>query len=159
MSSDPTRPNRKPPWKRTFLAALAAEGTVVAAAKAAGRNRSYCYEAREADAAFARAWDEIDGAVADALEAEAIRRAQNGVDRDVYYQGQVVGQERQFSDSLLQFLLRGKRPEVYADRTRLDVAGVAGRPVEVLVIPDDADRAVEVARILAEAGAIPGAAS
>lgn len=145
---------RRRPWKHAFLDALREHGTVSAAATAAGRNRSYCYEARANDPAFAAAWDEIDGAVTDQLEAEAIRRAKDGVINDVYFRGEVVGQERVYSDSLLQFLLRGKRPEVYGDRTRLDVAGVPGAPVE-LVVPTDDERAAEIVRILADAGAVP----
>ena len=37
------------------------------------------------------------------LEREILRRAVEGTDRDVYYKGQVVGQERQYSDNLLMF--------------------------------------------------------
>ena len=47
-------------------------------------------------------------------------RARNGVEKPVYYRGEVVGSVRTYSDSLGMFLLRAKRPEVY-DR----VGGIA----------------------------------
>lgn len=57
----------------------------------------------------------------DALEDEALRRAKFGVDKPVFYQGEEVGYVREYSDSLLQFLLKARRPEKYTERQRVDV--------------------------------------
>ena len=53
----------------------------------------------------------------DALEDEAVRRAVEGVIKPVFHQGKRVGTLRVFSDPLLMFLLRARRPERFADRT------------------------------------------
>jgi hypothetical protein len=48
------------------------------------------------------------------LEEEAYRRAVEGNLKPVYQGGQKVGEIREFSDSLLMFLLRARKPSVYA---------------------------------------------
>ena len=45
------------------------------------------------------------------LESEAIRRAVRGVEEDVYFKGEVVGQKTVYSDGLLGKLLEAKVPE------------------------------------------------
>lgn len=50
-----------------------------------------------------------------ALDSEAIRRGHTGVQEDVYYQGEVVGTKRVYSDGLLTLLLKKRRKEVYGD--------------------------------------------
>jgi hypothetical protein len=66
---------RRRDWTRAFLQALANEGTVAAACTAAKIGRSTVYRRRREDEAFAEAWDDIDAAVVDVLEREAVRRA------------------------------------------------------------------------------------
>jgi hypothetical protein len=57
---------------------------------------------------------------ADALEAEAIRRAFEGQEEPTgWYKGQPGGYVRRYSDTLLIFLLKGAKPEKYADRMEL----------------------------------------
>ena len=51
-----------------------------------------------------------------ALETEARRRALAGTERPLLYKGKEVGHTRTFSDPLMMFLLKAKRPEVYRDR-------------------------------------------
>jgi len=53
---------------------------------------------------------------AEALEAEAFRRAVKGVKRDIFWQGGVCGTETVYSDMLLTFLLKGAKPEKYKER-------------------------------------------
>ncbi len=45
------------------------------------------------------------------LESEAIRRAVRGVEEDVYYKGDVVGQKTVYSDGLLGKVLEARVPE------------------------------------------------
>ena len=52
---------------------------------------------------------------ADTLEAEARRRAIEGVEEPVFHKGEQVGTLRKYSDVLLIFLLKGARPERYRD--------------------------------------------
>jgi len=51
--------------------------------------------------------------VTDLLEAEARKRAIEGVTEPVYHQDKVVGTIQKYSDSLLMFLLQAAFPEKY----------------------------------------------
>jgi hypothetical protein len=66
----------------------------------------------------------------DFLEDEAIRRAMEGWEKKVFYQGQHVDNERIYSDMLMAMLLKGAKPHRYKDRT--EVSGDANAPLEVL---------------------------
>ena len=52
---------------------------------------------------------------ADTLEAEARRRAIEGVEEPVFHKGERVGTVRKHSDLLLIFLLKGARPQKFRD--------------------------------------------
>lgn len=96
-------------------------GNVTSAAKRASISRRAAYEWRDADAEFAKEWDEAIEAGTDGLEQEARRRAYEGVDEPVFYQGEECGTVRKYSDTLLIFLLKGRRPEKYRERVQVDV--------------------------------------
>ncbi len=111
------QPDGVPPgWQEVFLAQLRETGNVSAAARAAGTCRSRCYEWRRRDRAFAADWADALEEAADRLEMEAFRRAVKGVDEDRFFQGSVVGEVTRYSDSLLMFLLRARRPERFGPR-------------------------------------------
>lgn len=59
---------------------------------------------------------------ADRLEAEARRRAEEGVLKPVYQKGIIVGYERVYSDSLMIALLQADRPERFATRSKVDAS-------------------------------------
>ncbi len=67
-------------------------------------------------------WAEALREACDILEGEAWRRAVQGVERPIHYQGAQVDTIREYSDTLLIFLLKGARPEKYRERfeMRLD---------------------------------------
>lgn len=73
-----------------FLEALAEDGNVSRASTVAGFDRKTAYRKREVDRNFAEAWDNALAIAADRLEAEALRRAAQGVTKPLYYQGQPV---------------------------------------------------------------------
>ncbi len=54
----------------------------------------------------------------DALASEARRRAVEGVLKPVYYKGKLVGFIREYSDTLLMFLMKAAMPEKYRDNVR-----------------------------------------
>jgi hypothetical protein len=58
------------------------------------------------------------------LEDEAVRRAYEGVEKPVCQMGKEVGVIREYSDTMLIFLLKGLRPAKY--RERYDVVVEAG---------------------------------
>ena len=62
-----------------FLQVLANTGSVTAAIAVAGSSRTRVYELRKTDPEFACAWQEAEDIAADGLEAEARRRAVEGV--------------------------------------------------------------------------------
>jgi len=106
-----------PALEQRFLAALAESANVRQAARRIRRSPTPCYARRKRDAAFAEAWDAaMETAMDTVLEPEAIRRATEGVERTIYHDGQPVGVERHYSDTLLIFLLKGWRPDKYTER-------------------------------------------
>ncbi len=97
-----------------FLDILAQTGKVAESARAVGfTTTAFLHKVRREDEDFAEAWDQAVQAAGDVLEAEAHRRAIDGVMDPVFYKGEVVGHKLQYSDQLLMFLLRGTRPEKY----------------------------------------------
>lgn len=102
--------------KRAMLAALRQLGNISQAAEAAGCSRSAHYLWLRTDPRYhAEVADAMEEA-ADHLEAEARRRAVEGTEEPVYYQGKPVGAIRRYSDLLLIFLLKAARPEKFRER-------------------------------------------
>jgi hypothetical protein len=67
---------------------------------------------------YKKAFEDAAEEAADLLETEARRRALEGVEEPVFYQGQQCGTVHKYSDTLLIFLLKGCRPEKYVERVR-----------------------------------------
>jgi hypothetical protein len=136
MADHPSAP-KYAEWRPAFLAALRNSGNVRAACQAAKVSRKTVYQWRERSAEFKAQWDDaLDDAI-DILEAEAWRRA------------------RQMSDTLLIFLLKAHRRELYGDRVRLDVATLVDQYAASYGELTDEDRARAVAeseRLLKELG-------
>ncbi len=110
------RTKRTPKKVEAFLDGLSAGLSVTGACEQAVIGRRTVYEWREQDPDFAANWDAALEAGTDILEDEARRRAVEGVEEPVFYQGKPVGQVRKYSDVLLIFLLKGRRPEKFKDR-------------------------------------------
>ncbi len=117
--------------KEKFLEAFRQTGNVTEAAEKAGVNRATPYKWRKKDPKFAKAWEEAEQEAADRLEREAWRRAVEGVEEPVYYKGKQIDSIRKYSDTLLIFLLKGNRPEKYADRVKQEIFGPDGGPIKV----------------------------
>lgn len=77
-------------WFTPFLEALADTGNVSQACRSAGVSTTTVYALKKKDADFAAAWDQAEEDAADTLEAEARRRAVQGVQEPVVYQGQLT---------------------------------------------------------------------
>lgn len=108
--------------KTHFLAALAAGRSVRVAAQLAGIAPSTAYKWRAADAEFQAEWCAAEEAGTDIIEEEAFRRAVTGVEKPVYRGGEVVGHVSDYSDTMLMFLLKSRRPERYGSHGK----GIAG---------------------------------
>jgi len=112
-----------PRRRGTFLKALAASGNVAFAAREAGASRSRAYQLKAEDPDFAAEWALALETATDELDAEARRRAVEGVEVPHFHQGKVTGTVRKYSDTLLMFLLRAHRPELYRERAGLTSSG------------------------------------
>ena len=105
---------------------LANGATFGAAAAAVGAHRRTIIKWPDRDEEFAERWNDAVEQGIDRLEAEAIRRAVDGVDRPVFFQGRIVGYAKEYSDALLKFLLEAKRPAVYRARNINPLDGSGG---------------------------------
>jgi hypothetical protein len=129
-------------WKpgpriRAFLAAYRATCSITRAAAAAGISRRAHYRKLETSADYKVAFEAATAMAADSLEDEAVRRAKEGIVRQVLYHGSPAMElvdpldpekgmkarlEREYSDQLLLALLKAKKPKEYRDRLEHDVA-------------------------------------
>jgi hypothetical protein len=115
--------------KAAFLEAVEGTADVSASALKVGIPRRTIYGWRDADAEFAAAWEKAVELGTDALEDEAVRRGREGTLRPVYQGGKHVGDVREYSDTLLIFMLKARRPEKYRDNARMELAGDRKNPV------------------------------
>lgn len=112
-----------PSRKEIILEAIRAGHSFRKACEAAGVSTQTGRNWRKDDPLFDEAYHQAVEDGTDLLEDEARRRAVDGVERDVYYQGDVVGQETVYSDGLLTTLLKANRPEKYRDRLDASIKG------------------------------------
>lgn len=95
-------------------------GFVGKACEAVGISKQGVHNWRDSDPEFAAEWVRAVDLATEDLEKEARRRAHDGVDEPVFYQGEVCGHIRKFSDSLLMFTIKARKPE-YRDKIQIDV--------------------------------------
>lgn len=123
-------------WRPKFLDELRRTGNVSAAAEVAGIDRSTAYRSRENSQRFTADWEEALEEACDALELEARRRAVDGVDHPVIYEGEITDTYKRYSDTLLIFLLKAHRPEKF--RERMDITTMGERlPAINVYLPDN----------------------
>lgn len=115
--------DRRTDWQEAFLEDFAEHGVVRHACLAANVPRSTMYEHRARCPEFAAAFAEAEQTAADVLEEEAKRRAHDGVEKAVYYQGEVVGHVTEYSDRLLERLLEARRPERFRGNVKVEHSG------------------------------------
>ena len=129
------------PKKRAFLAAMANTANVLRAAEIARMDRDNHYLWLKKDPDYAAAFEIARGRAADALEAEAVRRAHEGVTKPIFHGGKraidvvqnpdgsikrdetgkpigIPAAVREYSDTLLIFMLKGRNPAVFGDRQK-----------------------------------------
>jgi hypothetical protein len=141
-----TKTTPKKDWKALACKAMATGATVTEAARVAGVDRTTIYSHLDSDPAFAKAFDDATEQGTDVIEGEATRRAVNGVEKPVIYQGMptLIGYDangkpcdtkdprcvrcefftvREPSDTLAIFLLKGRRPHKFRDNVDVKVSG------------------------------------
>ena len=113
----------KKDWRQTFINELAQTCNVSLAAAKAKVGRRTVYDARDADPAFAAAWDEAIEIAVELMEGEVHRRAFSGTLKPVYQGGLKVGEIREYSDTLAIFLLKAHKPDKYRERSTVEHTG------------------------------------
>ena len=125
--------------QRVFLDAFLGTANVSHACRIAEIDRSTHYTWLKEDDAYATLFSEAEEHATDALEAEARRRAVEGVSEPVgWFQGSPGGYVQRYSDTLLIFLLKGSRPDKY--RERFEHSGPGGAPLFKVYQDIDVDR-------------------
>jgi len=113
--------------KLVFLRSYANRGIVRDGCVAAGTSWGTYTRWRDKDEGFNEGCKHAEMLAADRLEAEAHRRAHDGYDKPVIYQGEITETYREYSDSLMQTLMKGYKKDKYRDRT--EHSGSVGRPM------------------------------
>jgi hypothetical protein len=109
-------------------------------------SRQRFYELRARDATFAEEWSRAVDEGTDRLEDEAHRRAVEGVPEPIFSRGEVVGERRVYSDRLIEFLLKARRPAVYREQALVELRR---GPEEIRQIEEGVERFTQqIARYL-----------
>ena len=116
--------------KQLFLDALAASGVAADARRVAGIKSSASIKKwRTEDPMFDEAYCEAMESAADALEVEARRRAMGYTQVKFDKEGKPYD-VLAHSDTLMLALLKAKKPHEFADRTKTELSGPEGAPLE-----------------------------
>lgn len=97
--------------KMVFLETLLVSGNVSLACERAGISRRCAHNHKDKDEDFSAMWEECVAAGIDRLEQEAFRRGYEGVVKPVFQGGNHVGNIREYSDNLLNTLLKAHIPK------------------------------------------------
>lgn len=113
-------------WQAKFLKRLAETGHVGHAAEYAHVSGKTAYEHKKHNPEFAAAWEEaLEVAVQTVMEPEAWRRAIDGTDKGVYHNGELVATEKEYSNTLLIFLMKAHMPAKYREQLDITSGGKA----------------------------------
>ncbi len=109
--------------RKHFIATLKKTANASRAAQSAGIASSTAYRWRATNETFRAAWDDAINGALDDLEAALLKRAVEGVAKPIMYGGKKVETVTTYSDGLGMFMLRSRRPQIYA---RVQVASATG---------------------------------
>ena len=124
-STNPDKPNGQPSglpktaaqWDSFFELVVRYGGNISRACEIAKVTRVAVYARRDSNEEFAARLARCVEQGSDVMMDEARRRAFEGVTEKVYWQGDPVDVKQTYSDALIQFMLRGLKPDVFKDRT------------------------------------------
>jgi hypothetical protein len=110
--------------QRRFLECFAAcGGSVLRAARWAKLSRNAHYNWLTEDPTYRPRYEAAQQRAAQTLEDEAIRRAREGIRKPIFHKGKVVGYVNEYSDSLMQTLLKASNRARFGDKTDLALSG------------------------------------
>jgi len=121
-----------------FLAAYRATARIDVSAATAGISTAAHYKWVATDPEYVKELDKARDEALSLLEDEAHRRAVQGVEEPVFYQGEVCGTKLNYSDTLLIFLMKAANPEKYRDRfdIRSKVETIGNQPPIVAMVSE-----------------------
>lgn len=126
--------------KKAFLESFAIMGNVSAACRAAGVPRRTLYSWLERDEQFTAAYRQAEIESTECLEAEAFRRAHDGVTSEtpIIRDGKVIDTvvETKYSDTLLIFLLKARNPAKYRERVQMQHADAEGNKLPIAAVEE-----------------------
>jgi hypothetical protein len=120
-------------WQEVFVDTLRDTGQVTRACEVARVSRKTAYEYRKHDEAFATAWEDARRTSIQLLEDEAFRRAHDGTVKPIFQGGEEVGTVREYSDTLMIFLLKANDPEKYRERIDIKISGEVVHKVQAFI--------------------------
>ena len=150
--AEETRPRRTPHAKEdreAVLAALSVTGNVTVACERTHVPRRTVYQWKQDDPEFAAAFADVLVEATERLEFEARRRAEMGVDKPVWYQGEMVGTEKQYSDTLMIQLLKAHHP-AHQQTVTHRIGGIEGAPPVSVKHTVPIEDMIETLRIIEE---------
>lgn len=119
--------------RQKFLRALQRTGNVTHAANHAGVTARNIYRYAKKNPRFANKMVEARELFLASLEAEALRRGRDGYEREVYQNGELVGYQTQYSDRLLETMLRANNPDKFG-RNTVTIEGNENKPVALSAV-------------------------
>ncbi len=117
-------------WEDAFLSAVMQGMSVTDATRAVGVHITTPYNRRRSDEKFREAWQNAAEIGTEFMEQEAARRAYHGTLKPVFHKGIECGHVREYSDTLMIFLLKARKPHIYRD---MQEQGKGGGTVSVSV--------------------------
>jgi hypothetical protein len=112
--------------KALYLQKYLETGRNDVSARAAGIQPQTFYLWKQNDPEFKEAFELAKEIALQSFEDAAVRRGVHGVLKPIYQQGNLVGHERRYSDSMLSMILKGGLPEKY--RERIGIGGDESAP-------------------------------
>ena len=133
-----------PQWTEPFLSELAKHGLLHKAAAHVGTTLGQVKKLMAENIEFETAVEEACEAATDLLEEAARERALNGVVKGVYYKGDLVDTEVQYSDSLMALFLKAKRKSQFGDKTEISGPGGKALTVNIRTFAEPTDNLLPV---------------
>lgn len=129
------------PWPEkdlqpAFLKAYARCGRIGKAAKAVGVDRNTPRNWAMADPVFAAQMEDARHDFVESIEGIATKLAR-GVERGVYFQGVRVATEIEYSEKMIELLLKANAPEKYRERSSVEHSGPNQGPINIQHLTDE----------------------
>lgn len=108
--------------QRAFLEAVVEYLDIKKACSVAKIARATFYGEWLKDEEFQKQYAEASEHACDRAEGEAFRRAVHGTRKPVFHKGRPCGFIQEYSDGLLMFFLKAKRPQIYRDKVDHEIS-------------------------------------